>query len=436
MALEVGQLVTPTLRIVQRLGAGGMGSVWVADHLALHTQVVVKIMATELTYNADAVARFKAEASAAAKVKSPHVVQMLDHGLAEDGAPYIVMELLEGSDLRPFLKQRSLSQRQIVSVILQVAKALSKAHESGVIHRDIKPGNIFLCNGDGGDHFVKLLDFGIAKARWTGMEDSQTQTGVMMGSPPYMSPEQLRGDKGLDHRADLWSLAVVAFQALTGSRPFRGDSVAELAVAIHTPPPPRATSVDPSLPVALDAWCERAFAQEPAARFASARELADALEDAMFGSHTITGSGIAVVPANLRAAAHSNASLTGSTSIPAAANPRKSWPVLAAGGVVLALVGVLGVLRFARPAAPVTATGPVASAPTAAPTVPGSAGPSPSAPPGLAPSAASAPELVPAPSQTKPSAAPSVAPPPRARRDAGKVPSGKPTDTPPELDIK
>ncbi|HQY64094.1 MAG TPA: serine/threonine-protein kinase, partial [Polyangiaceae bacterium] len=285
MALEVGQLVTPSLRIVQRLGAGGMGSVWIADHLTLHTQVVVKIMSVELANKPEAVARFKAEASAAAKVKSPHVVQMLDHGIAEDGSPYIVMELLEGADLRSFFRAGSLNRKQIVSVVIQVAKALGKAHESGVIHRDIKPGNIFLCTGDG-DHFVKILDFGIAKLNFPGDDGGHTQTGMMIGSPPFMSPEQLRGDKALDHRADLWSLAVVLFQGLTKKRPFEGDSVAELAVAIHTPPPPRASALDPTLPPALDEWFAKAFAQQPKDRFQSARELAEALEEAMSGVPT------------------------------------------------------------------------------------------------------------------------------------------------------
>ncbi|HRG97069.1 MAG TPA: serine/threonine-protein kinase, partial [Polyangiaceae bacterium] len=333
MALEVGQLVTPSLRIVQRLGAGGMGSVWIADHLTLHTQVVVKIMSAELANNAEAVTRFKAEASAAAKVKSPHVVQMLDHGLAEDGSPYIVMELLEGADLRSFIRARSLNRKQIVSVVLQVAKALGKAHESGVIHRDIKPGNIFLCTGDG-DHFVKILDFGIAKSSFPGSDGGHTQTGMMIGSPPFMSPEQLRGDKALDHRADLWSLAVVLFQGLTGKRPFQGDSVAELAVAIHTPPPPRASEHDPSLPAELDAWFAKAFAQNPDDRFQSARELSDALEEAMSG--VPTGSAMGPVPSVYGAA-------RSATSAPAA---DRRWPAVVVGGAVLAALGIGGVMRF------------------------------------------------------------------------------------------
>ncbi len=344
MALEVGQLITPSIRIVRRLGAGGMGSVWVAEHLSLQTQVVVKIMAPELAENADAVARFKAEASAAAQVKSPHVVQMLDHGVAVDGSPYIVMELLEGNDLRPFLVERSLSERQLVNVVVQVARALSKAHERGVIHRDIKPGNIFVCNNDG-EHFVKLLDFGIAKSREKGWGQGNTQTGMMMGSPPYMSPEQLRGAKSLDHRADLWSLAVVFFEALVGHRPFLGDSVAELAIAIHTPPPPVPSIHDPSLPPALDRWFERAFAQEPAARFSNAKEFSDALEVAMFGERMSSGPVSTSAPASFRAPSTTDAGV-GGTLLPL--RRARRWPFLAVGAAVL-VGGALGIARLVAP---------------------------------------------------------------------------------------
>ena len=424
MALEVGQLVTPSLRIVQRLGAGGMGSVWIADHLTLQTQVVVKIMSPELANNAEAVARFKAEASAAANVKSPHVVQMLDHGLAEDGSPYIVMELLEGADLRSFIRARSLNRKQIVSVVLQVAKALGKAHESGVIHRDIKPGNIFLCTGDG-DYFVKILDFGIAKSSFGSVGDgAHTQTGMMIGSPPFMSPEQLRGDKALDHRADLWSLAVVLFQGLTGKRPFQGDSVAELAVAIHTPPPPRPSALDPSLPPELDAWFAKAFAQRPDDRFQSARELADALEEAMSG--VPTGSAMGPVPSDYGTA-------RSATAVPKA---DRRWPAVVVVGAVLAVLGVGGVMKLgprggaaAASSAPMPATAPLplptptASAPTASSTASAEPPAQPTAPATPAESASAA-KVAPR--------SPSTAAPKGPGRDAGKATAPPPTD----FDIK
>jgi serine/threonine protein kinase len=275
---RVGQLVTPNIRLLEKLGAGGMGSVWRADHLALSTQVVVKFMATELLIHSEVVGRFRREAAAAAQVKSPHVVQMLDHGVTPEGILFIVMELLTGHDLGKEIDEKGgLQVGAVARIITQVAKALSKAHEQNIVHRDIKPDNIFLCHDDDGEPFVKLLDFGIAKSSPQGSQHSGTQTGLMIGTPHYMSPEQLRGDKSLDYRSDLWSLGVVVYEALTGQRPFRGDSVAEIAVAVHTRDLMAPSAVRADLPPSMDLWFERACAQNPADRFASARELADAL---------------------------------------------------------------------------------------------------------------------------------------------------------------
>jgi serine/threonine-protein kinase len=264
-----------------------MGSVWLADHLALHTQVVVKFMSTELSKNADAVARFAREASAAAQVKSPHVVQMLDHGVTPDNLPYIVMELLEGRELSKYMEERRvLPPEEVAAIVTQMSKALRRAHERRIVHRDIKPDNIFMCDVGGGDLFIKLLDFGIAKSgdgqSLTG--GSGTRTGAMIGTPYYMSPEQLVGAKEIDHRSDLWSLAVVAFQALTGSLPFMAETIAGLAVAIHGGAPPLPSKYNPALNPGIDAWFLRACARDPAARFPSATEMASALESAVRGS--------------------------------------------------------------------------------------------------------------------------------------------------------
>src|SRR3984957_17421031 len=267
-----GMLVTTNVRLVRPLGEGGMGSVWVADHLSLRTQVVVKFMAHELAKSPEATARFSREAAAASQVKSPHVVQMLDHGVSPDGSPYIVMELLEGRDLDQHLHAAArLKPTEAVAVLAQLARALSKAHERGIVHRDIKPSNVFLCDAGGGEMFVKLLDFGIAKGPEVGIVGSTTRTGSFIGSPYYMSPEQVVGAKDIDYRSDLWSVAVVAFEALTGERPFYAETVGALALKIHRDPLPKVTELKPGLPRELDAWFEHACAREPSARFASAR---------------------------------------------------------------------------------------------------------------------------------------------------------------------
>jgi serine/threonine protein kinase len=276
-------MITPSVRLVRELGAGGMGKVWIADHLALRTRIVVKFLAAELQDDVRTRARFSREAAAASQVKSPHVVQMLDHGVAPDGTPFIAMELLEGRDLRAHLQTRGrLPVSEVVAIVRQVAKALSKAHERGIVHRDIKPENIFLCDTiDPRDPFVKILDFGIAKGgeHCVVADFEATQAGMLIGTPDYMSPEQLLGGE-VDARSDLWALGVVAFQALTGHLPFIGRNLGELALALHGGVTSRPSELVPSIPQAIDGWFCRVCAGEKSDRFQSARELADALAEA------------------------------------------------------------------------------------------------------------------------------------------------------------
>ena len=267
-----------------------MGAVWLAEHQSLRTNVVVKFMAEDLAKSSEAKARFSREAAAASQVKSPHVVQMLDHGVLDSGAPYIVMELLEGRDLEQQLKASGhLEPREVVAIVAQLARALSRAHERGIVHRDIKPSNVFLCDAGGGELFVKLLDFGIAKGQEIGIAGSTTRTGSFIGSPYYMSPEQVVGAKDIDFRSDLWSLGVVAYEALTGQKPFQADTVGALALKIHRDPVPVPSSVNRALGPTVDAWFLKACAREPSGRFASAKELADALAMAVTGESVPPG---------------------------------------------------------------------------------------------------------------------------------------------------
>jgi len=277
LGLQTGTLITPTVRLVEQLGQGGMGTVWLADHLTLHTRVVVKVMSTDALDDAESVARFSDEAMAAAQVRSPHVVQMLDHGVTGEGIPFIVMELLEGRDLAMHIDERGpLPIAEVVTIVTQVAKALEKVHELGIVHRDIKPENIFLFELGNGETLVKLLDFGIAKSL-EGQMTHATQAGVMMGTPYYMSPEAIVCCRDVDAHADLWGLAVVAFQALTGGDAFPGDSVAAITLKIYDTHRPVPSERVRSIPPAIDRWFERAFALDRAARFGNAREMSDAL---------------------------------------------------------------------------------------------------------------------------------------------------------------
>jgi serine/threonine-protein kinase len=272
--LAPGFLVTPTVRLVRPLGHGGMGSVWVADHLTLRTQVAVKFMSAETAHGPSS-ARFSREASAAASVKSPHVVTILDHGVTSPGnVPFIVMELLHGWDLRQLIQQRGALPLDLAANLLaQAGRGLAKAHEAGVVHRDVKPG----------EPLVKLLDFGVAKHDDDREAFPMTSTGAVVGTPYYMSPEQMLGAKNADARSDLWSLGVVAYHAVTGRVPFDGETIGALCVAIERGTFPPASQLRAGLPRTVDAWFEKAMARSPADRFASAREMTDAFEAALRG---------------------------------------------------------------------------------------------------------------------------------------------------------
>jgi serine/threonine-protein kinase len=286
--LVAGQTIGRSLRLVEQLGAGGMGSVWVAEHTGLRTHVAVKFLARELVHDTESNARFAREAAAASSVKSPHVVQMLDYGLTDDGVAYIVMELLEGRDLARRIREHGpLGSEEVVHIVDQVATALDRAHARNVIHRDIKPENIFLCDVGGDVPFVKILDFGVAKEP---RNTFGTLAGELLGTPSYMSPEQLEGAHTVDARTDLWSLGVVAYEALTATPAFDGATIAEIVTHIHMGPMPLPSRVVPDLPRSVDEWFLRACARKPQNRFASGREMARALGLAL-GVHLTRDSG-------------------------------------------------------------------------------------------------------------------------------------------------
>ncbi|RLB61524.1 MAG: serine/threonine protein kinase [Deltaproteobacteria bacterium] len=275
-------MVTPRVRLVRLLGKGGMGSVWVADHLTLNTQVAVKfILASVASGDPAMLARFEREARVAAQIKSPHVVQTYDHGVMDDGTPFIVMELLEGESLADRLKRAGpLSLEQADLLVRQTTKVLSKAHELGVVHRDIKPDNLF-CIESGYDLFIKVLDFGIAKQPEMPSEHGMTRTGAMLGTPYYMSPEQVTSAKHAGPRADLWALTVATYEALTGAVPFQGETLGALCIAIVSAQFTPASVATANLPLAMDFWFARALHVDPDQRFQTANEFAEAFSAAV-----------------------------------------------------------------------------------------------------------------------------------------------------------
>ena len=275
--LSDGLLIAGKYRLDRPLARGGMGSVWVARHLALDMPVAIKFMDASMASLDEALVRFEREAKLSARIRSPHVVEVLDYG-TDAGRPYIAMELLLGEHLGERLRrERRLWLPDAAAIVLQVAKALRRAHEAGVVHRDLKPANVFLSRINDEEEIVKLLDFGIAKSGWDDDDGEVTKTGVVLGSPSYMSPEQVRGIKYIDHRSDLWSLGVLFYRALTGQMPFQGESNLDVALRIAGEPYPLATSLAPDLPAEVDELFARALARDREDRFQSAREMAAAI---------------------------------------------------------------------------------------------------------------------------------------------------------------
>lgn len=312
------QVIAGKYRLIRILGKGGMGSVWLAEHLSLHTPVAVKLIDSEMAKNPDARARFDREAQLAARIRSAHVVKVLDHGVTERGIPYIAMECLAGESLRERLRARGrLTSAETAKIVSHVCRALARAHAAGLVHRDLKPENVFLAREDDGET-VKILDFGVAKATdilsATGMDP--TRTGALLGTPGYMSPEQAQGLKSVDFRSDLWSVGVLAFECLAGKRPFTAPSLGVLIAKIAGMPAPTMAQLAPdaNIPAELEAWMRTALTRDPAARFASAKELSDSF---MVASGVVDSldSGGAVGPALVAAPSAPPAAL------PAALNP-------------------------------------------------------------------------------------------------------------------
>jgi len=279
-----GDVLAGKYRVEHILGTGGMGVVVCARHMQLDALVALKFMLPQAAEDKEAVSRFLREARAAARLRGEHIARVTDVGMLESGAPYLVMEYLEGKDLAATLSEGRPSVPQAVEYVVQTCEALEEAHSRGIIHRDIKPSNLFLTKKPNGQPSIKVLDFGISKlapssstAAPAGAAMSATSTKAVFGSPLYMAPEQMRSAAKVDARADVWSLGATLYELLAGRVPFLADSIMDLCLKVAQEPPDRLRELRPEVPAELEAIVERCLAKDPSERFASVADLAVAL---------------------------------------------------------------------------------------------------------------------------------------------------------------
>jgi serine/threonine-protein kinase len=272
-----GDVLAGRYRVDRVIGVGGMGVVVAATHLELLEPRAIKLMLPRALASGEAVERFLREARASSRLKGERVARVHDVGRLGDGAPFIVMEYLEGQDLGAILKARgAFPVAEAAAYVLQACEALAEAHAHGIVHRDVKPANLFVTTGADGQAIVKVLDFGVSKLGDT-VEGELTKTDVLLGSPFYMSPEQMDSSRSVDARADVWSLGVILYQLVTGRLPFRGTALTEVVreVLLTRPPPP--SEIAPGLPASLDAVVLRCLERDLARRFPDVVALAEAL---------------------------------------------------------------------------------------------------------------------------------------------------------------
>jgi serine/threonine protein kinase len=279
--VQPGQILLGKFRIERVLGMGGMGVVVAATHVTLEERVAIKFLLPQALSSGEAVARFLREARAAVRIKSEHVARVTDVGQLETGAPYMIMEYLDGADLGSVVQhQGALSIEESVEYVLQACEALAEAHALGIVHRDLKPANLFLVRRADGTPSVKVLDFGISKT--TGLDGSNsdlgmTKTQTVMGSPLYMSPEQMVSARDVDARTDLWALGAILYELLTGKVPFQANTITQLCAMILQQEAPALRNSRPDAPEPLQGIITRCLQKDRNARYPSVAEFAQAL---------------------------------------------------------------------------------------------------------------------------------------------------------------
>ncbi len=336
----VGSVLADRYHIVRRIGEGGMGQVYLAEHVKMRRRSAVKVLHQGMVNDPDAIARFNREASNASQIQHPNVAAIYDFGETEDGLIYLAMEFIDGEPLRKIIeRQGALPAIQAADITRQVGDALEAAHEMGIVHRDLKPDNIMIARGRNGEDVAKVVDFGIAKAT-TGDDQKVTRTGLAIGTPEYMSPEQLSGDS-LDNRTDIYSLGLVAFNMLTGQLPFPAVSSREAMIARLTERPRTLAEIkdDVAWPAELQTIMDRALASRPQDRYAHAgdfgRDLVRAVDAMPQSAFSSTGTLAIAVPHSMaptvqRPVAPTPAAVPAPAPTPPAVRPiRRPTPLIA-----------------------------------------------------------------------------------------------------------
>ncbi len=292
--IEAGTVFEGRYRIERVLGAGGMGEVYVASHTALERKVAVKRLHAQYTSDPDVVQRFIQEAKLAASIGHDNICEVIDIGTTDDGAPYLVMPILEGCTLCELLDSTPrFPIKRLADIICQTLSALQAAHGARIVHRDLKPDNIFITSYGDREDFVKLLDFGISKILDQDSVSQLTQTGTVLGTPYYMAPEQARGARQIDQRVDIYAMGVILYEGLTGTRPYEGHSYNEIMFKILAEPFHTPRVVDPSVPPAIERVVLKAMSKDPDERYENAEAMRDALKTALLE----TGTRISTPPA-------------------------------------------------------------------------------------------------------------------------------------------
>jgi eukaryotic-like serine/threonine-protein kinase len=275
LPIELDQIIDGKYRVVRVIGAGGMGTVYEGENVRIGRRVAIKVLNAEAADAPDVRRRFEREAQVAAKIGSPYICDVLDLGDLPEGQCYLVMEYLEGRSLDEILQdQEKLPPEEVATIAVQLLEGLQSMHDVDIVHRDLKPANIFIAkSGAGGKEIVKILDFGISKFQASPEAVSLTQTGALLGTPLYMSPEQARGDKELDNRSDLYAVGVCLYRALSGHLPFVGDNFRQLLFKIALDEPPALRQHAPEIDEMFDSIVSKAMHKDPASRFQSAKEL-------------------------------------------------------------------------------------------------------------------------------------------------------------------